>query len=242
MISQRRFRNRNAQYGRPGRALQSIPLSPDTKVLNNTLKQLIKVTQDKFVPSKPDVTKRQTPVRDRIYPIERSFTLANLTATNADTTGAYSFTLDSLPGYTELTALFDQYRIRQVRIQFCPLAQQFGSSTTASNYPTIYTLIDYDDASAPANISDMLQYDTLMICPSNEPFERVLNPHATLAAYSGAFTSYAQAPTTQWFDCNSPSIQYYGLKWGVSSVTVVSGTYQMYSVTATVSLEFRHPR
>ncbi len=42
----------------------------------------------------------------------------------------------------------------------------------------------------------------------------MLEPHLAIGAYSGAFTSFANTNSTQWVDANSPSVQYYGVKYG----------------------------
>lgn len=243
MLSQSRFRSRNRQNRRSGRELQHIPLDPSTRVIKEALRDLLKVTQDKFLPSKRDVAPRGIPTRDRIYSFERTYTAPNITSSNAGDTGSIQFTLDSLPGYTEYTALFDQYRIAQVRVQCSPLAAAFGQSTTATTYPTTYTVIDYDDAAVPTGVPQLQQYDTLEVTPNAQVIERYIRPRAALAAYSGSlFTAFSQAPQGMWFDTDSVTIPYYGFKWATDGVTTVSGEYQLYSVNITVSLECRHPK
>ncbi len=129
----------------------------------------------------------------------------------SDTTQAFSFTLGGLNNATEFTSLFDQYRLVQVQAQFYP------DDAPESNL--IYTVIDYDDASALTGPGQPLEYGTLQVNRFDEYFERTLNPRASLAAYSGTFTSYAMAPQKMWLDCNSPDIQYYGLKVYIPATT-----------------------
>lgn len=243
MLSQSRFRNRNTRNNRPGRALQQFPLDPSIRVIQEALRDLLKVTQSKFLPSKRDTVPRGIPTRDRIYSFERTYTAPNITSSNAGDTGSVQFTLDSLPGYTEYTALFDQYRIRQVRVQCSPLTAPFGPATTATTYPTVYTVIDYDDAATPTGVSQLQQYDTIEVTPNGQVIERYIKPRAALAAYSGSvFTAFAQAPTGMWFDTDNVTIPYYGFKWATDAVTTASGEFQLYSVNITVSLECRKPK
>lgn len=242
MISQQRFRNRNSRYNKSGRAVQQLPLSQDTRVINRTLQDLLKVTQNKFLPAKRDVVPRAIPQRDRIYPFERTFTAPAITSSNAGDTGSIQFSLDQLPGYTEFTALFEQYRIMQVRVLLSPLAANFGQSTTATTYPTLYTVIDVDDASTPTSVSQLQQYDTLEVTPNAQVVERTIRPHAALAAYSGSlFTAFSMAPNGWWIDSSNVTVPHYGFKWATDGVTTVSGSYQLYSVNLTFSLECRRP-
>jgi hypothetical protein len=218
------------------------PLDNTSRALLTALSDLTKVTQDKFLPAKRDVPPRPIPSRDRVYSFERTYSAAPITSSNAGDTGSIQFTLDSLPGYTDFTALFDQYRIRHVRIQCSPLAAPFGQSTTATSYPTVYTVIDYDDASVPTSVTQLQQFDTLMVTPNAQSLERHIAPRPALAAYSGSvFTAFASSPNTMWIDSNNVTVPYYGFKWATDGVTTVSGSYQLLSVNITVSLECRHP-
>jgi hypothetical protein len=152
------------------------------------------------------------------------------------------FSLDQLPGYTDFTALFDQYRIRHVRLQCSTLAAPFGQATTATSFPTVYTVIDYDDAATPTSVAQLQQYDTLMVAPNAQSFERHIAPRPALAAYSGSvFTAFASSSNLIWIDSNNVTVPYYGFKWATDAVTTVSGTYLLLSVNVTFSLECRHP-
>lgn len=227
----------------PQRRPQPSATNRSLVTINRSVQDLASVTREQFTPQRRDINPTIFPSRQNVYRFKRTFTWpTNVTASSAGEFGALAFTLDSVPSYTDFTALFDKYRIVQAILQFSPLTSQFGPSTSASQYPTVYTVIDIDDNTTPSTVVELQQYDTLMVTPTSKPFQRVLTPHAALAAYSGAFTSYANAPSRMYFDCNSPSIIYYGLKWGTSPITVVSGTYQLYSIDVTLILEFTHVR
>jgi hypothetical protein len=201
--------------------------------VTDAIRDLTVVTQQRQIPDKPDRRPMDIPRRPQVMTFTRSVLLGNISATNVETTGAYYFTLDSLPSYTDFTSLFDQYRIAQVTVRFIPVVAPFGASTTAALLPDLHTVIDYDDAVAPATVDVMRQYGTHSVAPNQVYFERVLTPRYAVASYSGTFTSYSLAPVFTWIDSNSPSVQYYGVKWGTTSVSVVSGSYVLYNVEAT---------
>jgi hypothetical protein len=136
-----------------------------------------------------------------------------------ETDGAITFALNNLTGFASLTTLFDQYRIVGVNIKFIPSQLVY----TAAAQP-IYTVLDYDDATAVV-VSSLAQYDTLKIAPASAYFERSLKPRTAVAAYSGAFTSFGNV-TNMWLDAASPGVQYYGLKYGIlASVNAPSWSY-----------------
>lgn len=243
MLSRQAFQKRNRRYGqrRVARILDD-PVLQEMKTLVNTVKDLTLVTQNKFLPGKRDVQMFRTPARPPIHTFRKVVSKPNVTANQFESVGAISFALSDLANYTELTALYDQYRIMEVRVQFAPLAASFGESTSSSAYPTVFTVIDMDDDALPASIDVLKQYDTCQVTPNGSAFERIIHPRSALAAYSGTFTSYAQSPYGQWLDIASPGILYYGLKWGASPVTTASGSFQLYSITCTYTVQCKSTR
>jgi len=148
--------------------------------------------------------------RQQITTFQRTYTGPTIIpSTTVDFAGALSFALNSLPNYTEFTALFDQYRIIQAVVRFVPTSQ-------VSTSTPLLTVLDYDDASVPSAVTDVQQYATLQITESGGYCERVLNPHPATAMYSGAFTSFGSpsgGPRGPWIDSASPGVLYYGLKY-----------------------------
>jgi hypothetical protein len=182
------------------------------------------------------------PPKDQVYRFVRSYTNpTQVTATATGAGGALAFTLNSVATSSDFTSLFDQYRMVNAVVKFVPLAAPLGQSTSSTNFPVIYTAIDPDDSTTPASQADLEQYETLQVVPNGQPFQRSLTPKAALAAYSGVFTSFAQAPQRMWMDCSSDSIQFYGLKWFVPSITT-AGTFNLYAIEIALTMEFRHPR
>jgi len=145
-----------------------------------------------------------------VYTLQQSF-VGPVVAGSAtiETDGALSMNLSSLPDASSLAALFDTYRFVAVKMTFQPTVGQINSAVQSP----IYTVLDYDDASA-TSISALVQYDTLKVAPGNVYFERVWSPRASNALYSGAFTSFGQV-ADQWIDTASPGVLQYGIKWGI---------------------------
>lgn len=202
------------------------------------LKQLIELTNRQTIrdaPVVPDV-KPRSQRRHRIYPFTRAIDLGIQTpSVTVETFTSYTFTLSALPDSTEFTALFDQYRIMQVRIEFTPL---FTDTSATVAYPPIYTAIDYDDANSVTG-AQINEYDSVMFTPTGTYFERIFVPRIALAAYSGAFTSFGQPKAGFWIDCASPSVVHYGLK---TVLPVAGAANQVWSVRAHLMLEFRESR
>lgn len=155
---------------------------------------------------------------------------------------AYNFTLASVPNYTEFTSLFDQYRIVAIKITFRPrfnVAQVAGSSNDI--YPNFVSVIDYDDSNVLSGIADYQQYQTYKITRFDKTHVRFFRPRMALAAYSGAFSSYANQ-SAQWIDAASTGVQHYGVKFFIEAGVVGQTNLQAWSVEVAYFLEFRQTR
>lgn len=161
-------------------------------------------------------------------------------AAGADTFGSQSFKLSDLPNYTQLTAAYDEYRIKAVKVYLTPI---FSTSTSASNQltaPTLISVIDYDDAGTPGNTATLLQFDSHRIHGTfTKMYTRTLKPQVSLGAYVPAsFVGFAQVED-QWLDCNAPGVAHYAIKYGVVDSNNNSGAWS-WTLRATFYMEFRH--
>lgn len=176
------------------------------------------------------------------------------------------FTLNDLPQVASFTALFDQYRIDKVQVDFIPTAQiclvpqAEVTAVAALDAPIVAggasggvygTVIDYDDSAALANLSAYMQYSNFKMgqVGSLKIHRRTFKPHVATAAYAGAFTSYANM-VNQWIDCASTTVQHYGLKFyadiQASSSTGGGGSAvaypQTWRIMATYWVSFKNVR
>lgn len=160
----------------------------------------------------------------RVYTFQRTATTSFVITNGADfTQAAYSFTLQSLPNYTEFTALFDQYRINY--IDCTVILNRTASSTLPSlneqnQTPNFHWATDKDDATA-IDLNALMQYADYRVQRMDKIIRFRIRPSPCLAAYQGAFTGYTTTART-WIDCGSPGVVHYGLKCGYSMVADVS--------------------
>jgi hypothetical protein len=151
-----------------------------------------------------------------------SSTMCSSTTTNvtSDCCFATYFTLADLPQSATFTALYDLYRIKEIEVTFSPLCNMNGTqsaalSATMSEY-CMYYAVDLDDASVVSPLSALMEYEDVKRHDflHKGPLVVRFKPRVAMAAYSGAFTSYANTKD-QWLDCGSTGIQYYGIKWAL---------------------------
>ncbi len=226
-----RRRNRSGRNSRPVVTSTLEEEKKQTKYLHD-IQYFSRSGRD--LPTVPDVEEMHLK-RNKVYTFSRFRTPFTLSAQpTLESVYAFTFTLADLPGASEFTTLFDQYRIVQVVAMFRPVTVP----TLSPNI--IISAIDYDDA-GPASVATLREYQTAMSLPPGTGFTRIINPRLTIAAYSGTFTSYALPPAQTWVDVASPNVQYYGLK--ISVPPLVSGSsFDIGTVDFKYMVQFRNPR
>ena len=172
--------------------------------------------------------------------------------TTTNYTFATFFALSMLPDYTDFTNLYDQYKIcfakLRIRAWATSAATESGISSAYSNVAALVSsIIDYDDATAPAATGppdDMRQYPSYKTHNLlGRPVTRVVRPHLAGAVYNGAFTGYSNRKAA-WIDCNSPHVQHYGLKYFITVQAPLSTatSYIFFQPEVTLYFKCKNPR
>jgi hypothetical protein len=177
---------------------------------------------------------------NRLYNLAQECSLGTITSSATPGTeidGGFYFYLGQLDGSAALAAVFDQYRFLQVTLWFEPRANMVG--TTGTVFPTsighLTSALDYDDVAA-TTASVLRQKQTCLTTMAYEKQMRTLTPHIALAAYSGAFTSFANARSA-WIDSASLNVQHYSVKFAITECQFASTI--LYDVFARYVIQFR---
>jgi hypothetical protein len=183
---------------------------------------------------KEDRVQRPLPLDFQVIRMFKTVEAATLTSsTTVPVFRSFFFTLGDIADVTEMSAVFDQYKLEKVEMRLCP-----SITETLSSAPLIgkaYSVIDYDDANVFTSISDPLDYSNCMTWEPNDPIQIELVPHFAYAAYAtGVFSSFANSPP-RWIDCASSAVQHYGVKIALTTVN----TAVTYTVTLRYLISFR---
>lgn len=162
-------------------------------------------------------------------------------------------TAQNIPQFSEITALFQEYRILKARANFYNLALQAITTnpqnvTTGVNGPTpmMYVAYDPNDASAPGTALEVQAF-------ANNKFCNMLN---TQPGRNGAIMSYTFKPKIavpvfqgltnpsgyfskfgQWISTDYNKVEHYGLK--VFTDAVIVGTANYYQVEIDMEIWFQ---
>jgi len=163
-----------------------------------------------------------------------------LTASNsAIVTNNIAPNLNAIDNVSALTTLFDQYKIVAVRVMIIPQNNAIGLVTNSTtSLVDFYSVVDYDNGTALSSASNARDYESCMIQGPGESAMRVFQPRMALAAYSGAFTSYANVQPL-WVDTASPGVLHYGLKFLIPQATAAQTLLQSWEVNVEYVIQFR---
>lgn len=195
---------------------------------------------------RPAVRRQVRRARQNVHYFKRTvYNTAYLTASSAAAVAAArNFRLVDLPAYTEFTALYDQYQIRSVKISLIPRADSANvvNGSALQSIGNVWSCLDYDDGTSPANIDTLLQYPSLKRTQMTRIHTRSLKPKFVSQVYSSAgVVGYAIAPKNQWLDVGSSSVEHYGVKFWLDQIPSSSTSLQ-YDAQITFNLAFKNVR
>jgi len=183
----------------------------------------------------PNMSK--TPSDNAVYKVVGTYEQINVIATSLtlQVFNSLFFSLNLLNGYTDLQAVFDQYRLDEVE---CWIIPRFTSEPTNTGNPGLLsTVVDYDDSTALSTVGQALDYANCLTSSGLNGHYRRFRPHIAMAAYSGAFSSYANREHV-WLDSASAAVQHYGLKTANTTTDVI----YHYDLIARLHFSFRNSR
>lgn len=146
-----------------------------------------------------------------------------------------TYSLSQMQSYTNLAALYDQYRIVQIKEEFIPACTPDFWGTSM---PLFGHIVDHDDATPVITVFRWQNDPRAVIKLWKGP--RTITFRPRLDADVGNISSAGIVDKKMWLTTDQPTAAHYGLKWALFN----DGTtynYKMYRRT-TYTVEFRHPR
>lgn len=146
---------------------------------------------------------------------------------SAEVNNTWRFRLSDVTGYSELTALFDEYKIEKVEITIQRVSQGISMVTSGSTLaffpPTLYTAIDYTDQTG-VDIELLSHYQNCRLhYPTQSVTKIVVNPRFAVDTYPGGYST-----KTGFINTAYPSIHHYGVKYGLEATGgETEGLYQL---------------
>lgn len=133
---------------------------------------------------------------------------------------ALQFTLDQLPNYAEIQAMYDAYSIDKVEVTWHWYQPYVGPTSAEAQAPCIVCTPDYDDALTPTTLSEVSEYSTSRMFPfstSANSHSITVYPRVAKTLYrTGISSGYAWGDKSTMIDAIYADAPHYGLKWFTS--------------------------
>jgi len=164
-----------------------------------------------------------------------------LTGAATESDNCDTFAMSNVIGYTELTNLYDQYKIRSVTMKFHLVTNpdrltQPGQNPASDylappNYPKLWWARDYDDSSAVslATMREMGKAKFKILRP-NSIVSVTIRPAVLTQLYRTETTTGYSPSWPKKLDCSQANIPHYGLKWIIDTDGVSLFTNSQYIV------------
>lgn len=135
---------------------------------------------------------------------------------------AVNFSMNDMPGYTELASLYDFYKLTGVKYTAIPYKQDSASlAVSASNTfnPPIFYTIDRNDSSTPTTISEILEYNDHKISSVWKGFSIYIK--------DPKFSDATSAQRGGWVATTNPSLNWFGLKLAIPPTNFATTFYSV---------------
>jgi len=142
------------------------------------------------------------------------------TSTTIVSENNFAFALNSLANVSSFTTIFDQYCIYAVT-----MTVSYGNTNSSGQPITMYSAIDYDNTTN-VGLSGISAFGTVNQCSITPvtSLVRMVKPCVATAAYTGSFGGFST--TRLWLDCNSTTVQHYGIRT-IAAITPVVLTFSI---------------
>lgn len=136
------------------------------------------------------------------------------------TSNFYLNGIANLVNFTELTSLYEQYRINlcvwKVWLRIDPSAQ----TATNASFPRLYWCRTDDSTSAPTGLNFIRERQNarVKVLTPNRPVTIKFRPNVLNASYETAVTTAYSPKWKQWIDTNNSGTVHYGFGWAIDSL------------------------
>jgi len=179
------------------------------------------------------------------YAVRRMYNFGAIASSSVFGDGLAFFILQSLPDYTEFTALYDQYRVDKLVVHFIPNANVIDHSSSNLDSGTLLTAVDFDGGATGLTLTQFLSYESSQIHAHCVPAKITIQPRAELAAVNtGGTTVSSGLPNNAniWYDCSNTTVPFYGVRYATTAEAAATGYHTYYNIWVEAFVTFKSTR
>lgn len=152
---------------------------------------------------------------------------------NVPTLTSLSFKLNDIPSVADYTALFDQYKLSFVKLNFKLTVDPSAQTAVNAFYPTMYYCPDYDDITVPGSLNELREHGRCrqVVLRPNRYTTVKMKPAVLTEVLRNTGTTTLSPKWRQWIDMAHPDTLHYGLKYAIDNQFNLNPNYAL-EVTA----------
>ena len=163
-------------------------------------------------------------LRQPVHFIKRSYWVRDSLSAVLGQNTNFSFTpkLSDLPGYTEITNLYDAYCVKGAKIEIIPKHTQSPAvfqvdsganpgMITINTEGMIHSVLDYNSLGAGFGVNDLVQYENHRMSRTNKIHSRYFKPRVLTPAYQAGITTAYGEQKNKWISTANPDVVHYGM-------------------------------
>mgnify|MGYP000307947669 CR=1 FL=1 len=189
---------------------------------------------------------RRVPPRNRYHTVvhRRDSIAPSLVSASTDQAENLRFALNTFPGTGPFQALYHQYRILKVKVEYIPVNYQArhqldGEQPTDTFTPTIYTAINRTASAFPATVTDFMSMNSCKFRLAGRYHKRYFTPSTLDTVYNTALSSGYNPEYKQWISMGYPSAPHFGLDTLLSATASSAGTFK-YRRVETIWVQYKN--
>lgn len=146
----------------------------------------------------------------------------------------FYFRLSAVTGYTDFTNMYDQYKIRAVKVSFIPM-MNITTAEESGFASLIYSTYDFNGEPESTPTRDQIrEYQYCKWSPYGKIHKRYFFPRVP--------ASGIQVGPQNWMSSSNPQTAYYGLIVNVANVPSIPANQPIYKIEVKYYLSFRNTK
>ena len=154
---------------------------------------------------------------------------------------ALAFKLEDVQGHTELTAIYDQYKITSVKLNIMWSPSLLVDEGAVIIPPSLYTMwcVDRDDAN-PLTIAQLKERSRtkLVLMKPQVNYKVLVRPNILTQLYETLTSTGYGIKFNQKIDCADPNVPHYGFKFTTVKPPFQDGSYNHDMGTITIEIQY----
>ena len=183
-----------------------------------------RIRRQKGYKSNPRLLKRQLARLSKVHNFKRTYAVGTgATSGITETLLGVNFSLNDMPGFTELTSLYDYYKINRIKYQLIPYQTDSISTGTVNNVANvpIFYAVDTTDATSPTSVNEVCEYNDHRTARIMDGFTIFFKPK---------FADATAAQRDGYVGTSNPSLNWFGLKVAIPPTTNAMTYYQLWTI------------